>query len=119
MARPRTLTDEERHARKVAYHKRYNERHREEIRAKAKVEYEKNRGEPKKRGKKPTPSVFALYRGDEFIDIGTKYELSAKYGIDPKTIYWCSTPAGKEAFYKHGGTGLTSVNLTKLEGVDL
>lgn len=119
MARPRTLTDEERHAKKLTYRHRYNERHREEIRAKARAEYAKNRKEPQKRGRKPSPIVYALYRGDEFIDIGTKYELSAKYGISPVTIAWCSTPTGKRLFYEHGATGLTSVNLTILEGVDL
>ena len=106
MARPRTLTDEERRLHKLASRKRYRERH-------------KGEKAPRKVGRKPSPIVYALYRGDEFIDIGTKYELSAKYGIDIKTIAWCSTPTGKRLFYEHGATGLTSVNLTILEGVDL
>jgi len=31
---------------------------------------------------------YALYKGDEFIDIGLARELSEKYGIKMDTIYW-------------------------------
>lgn len=70
-----------------------------------------SRGRPK--------AIFALYKGDEFLDIGDKDELAEKFGLSPNFIYWCSMPSGKKSFYEHGGTGYTSVNLTKIEGVDL
>lgn len=37
--------------------------------------------------------LYALYKGDEFIDIGTKVELAEKLGVDTKTIGHYSTPA--------------------------
>lgn len=38
---------------------------------------------------------YALYRGDEFLDIGTMKELSEKYDISVKTLRWYSTPCYK------------------------
>lgn len=38
-------------------------------------------------------SLFALYRGDEFIDVGTARELSEKHSISTQSIYWMATPA--------------------------
>lgn len=37
--------------------------------------------------------MFALYKGDEFIDLGTRQELAKKMGVTPKTISYLSTPA--------------------------
>lgn len=36
---------------------------------------------------------FALYRGDEFIDIGTKKELAKLLGIKTSTLYRFLTPS--------------------------
>lgn len=36
---------------------------------------------------------YALYRGDEFIDLGTLRELSERLGKKPKTILCYGTPA--------------------------
>ena len=56
-----------------------------------------------KQGRPPKPPrEVALYRGDEFIDIGTKQELSAKYGLPIATIDWLSTPSG---IARTGGKG--------------
>jgi len=41
---------------------------------------------------------YALYRGDEFIDVGTADELAERNGIKAATIRWMSTPA----FHKRG-----------------
>ena len=38
---------------------------------------------------------YALYRGDEFLDIGTIKELSKRYNISVKTLRWYSTPCYK------------------------
>lgn len=60
-------------------------------------------------------SEFALYEGDRLLGIGTKYELAERYGLTPQYVYWASTPSAKAKFYKHGGTGYTSVNLSELD----
>ena len=39
------------------------------------------------------PKLYALYKGDEFIDIGTKKHLAEKLNVDEKTIGHYSTPA--------------------------
>ena len=31
---------------------------------------------------------YALYKGEEFLDIGNAKELAEKYGLREKTIYW-------------------------------
>lgn len=40
-----------------------------------------------------TEATFALYRGDEFIDIGTAAELAEKMGVKPSTIAFYATPS--------------------------
>lgn len=37
--------------------------------------------------------LFALYKGDEFIDFGTARELAERYNYKINTIYWLSTPS--------------------------
>ena len=44
-----------------------------------------------KRGR-PT-NVYALYKGDEFIDIGTKEEIAEKMGWKKTTISFYHSPA--------------------------
>ena len=39
--------------------------------------------------------LFALYKGDEFIDIGTAKELAKKRNVKPDFIKYLSTPANK------------------------
>lgn len=36
---------------------------------------------------KKGPAEYALYHGDDFVDIGTARELSEKYNITANTIY--------------------------------
>ena len=38
---------------------------------------------------------YALYKGDNFLDIGTIKELSKRYDISVKTLRWYSTPCYK------------------------
>lgn len=38
---------------------------------------------------------YALYKGDNFLDIGTIKELSERYDISVKTLRWYSTPCYK------------------------
>lgn len=41
---------------------------------------------------------YALYKGDEFIDIGKASELSAKYGISENVIYWLAGSARAKSY---------------------
>jgi hypothetical protein len=36
--------------------------------------------------------TYALYRGDEFIDLGTIKELAARRGVSPSTIKYMTMP---------------------------
>lgn len=97
------------------YARKYREAHKERIKAYNKAYHAANKGDVGAKPKGQPCAVFALYKGDEFLDIGTKYELAEKYGLSPDSVYWYSTPSAKRIFYKHKGQGYTSVNLTKLE----
>lgn len=37
--------------------------------------------------------IFALYKGEEFIDIGTAKEIAKRRGVTPEFIKYLSTPA--------------------------
>ena len=37
--------------------------------------------------------IFAIYRGEKFIDTGTAKELAAKLNVQPRFIRYLSTPA--------------------------
>lgn len=37
-------------------------------------------------------NIYAVYKGDEFIDLGTKKELAKKLNIKPGSIHFYSTP---------------------------
>lgn len=39
---------------------------------------------------------YALYKGDEFIDLGTIEELAERMGVTPKTIRYYQTPNYKK-----------------------
>ena len=41
-------------------------------------------------------AVFALYRGDKFVDMGTKKELAERHNVKPTTIGFYATPAYKK-----------------------
>lgn len=45
--------------------------------------------------------TYALYRGDEFIDVGTADELAERHGIKPESVRWMSTPS----YHKRGYEG--------------
>lgn len=40
-----------------------------------------------------TQQLFALYRGDEFVDVGTARELAERQGVKPSTISFMASPA--------------------------
>lgn len=41
----------------------------------------------------PTRKLFAAYRGDEFLCVGTSAEVAEWLGVDVKTVRYMSTPA--------------------------
>ena len=43
---------------------------------------------------------YAIYKGDEFLAIGTAKELAEKFNVRPQTISYWSTPS-----YQKKGTG--------------
>lgn len=46
-----------------------------------------------KRGRKTGKAIvdYALYKGDEFLDIGSADYLSNKWGLTKKSLYWLAT----------------------------
>lgn len=54
--------------------------------------------------------IYALYRGDKLIGIGTKTELADAHGVKPETIYFYSTPSYKKRF-KNDSRRLVAVRL--------
>lgn len=38
-------------------------------------------------------AMYALYRGDEFVDVGTADEIAKRRGIKPESVKWMSTPS--------------------------
>ncbi|RVU69821.1 MULTISPECIES: integrase [Lactobacillus] len=56
--------------------------------------------------------VYAMYRGDEFVDVGTIKELAKKYNRSPVTIKKRATPAAHRKDKDH------SLLLYKLDDED-
>lgn len=44
-------------------------------------------------GRNRKKNIYALYRGDEPLGVGTADELAERLGIKRDTILWLSTPA--------------------------
>ena len=42
--------------------------------------------------------IYALYKGDTFIDVGTKKELSARLGIGVKTLGYYAAPSRRKRY---------------------
>ena len=57
---------------------------------------------------------YALYKGDEFIDLGTIEELAERMGVTPNTIKYYQTPIYK----KRGKDDSNSKVLIKIERVN-
>lgn len=45
-------------------------------------------------------AVYAVYKGDEMIAMGTAQECAEKLDVRPDYIYWMTTPAGKRRLAK-------------------
>lgn len=60
--------------------------------------------------------LFALYKGDKFLDIGTAKELAKKQNVTPDFIKYLSTPANLRRFEK-GNNRLIAVKLEDAEDI--
>lgn len=62
--------------------------------------------------------LFALYKGDTFIDIGTAEELAHKRNVQPKFIRYLSTPANKRRIANRKNKNKTSNALISIKMED-
>lgn len=49
--------------------------------------------------------LYALYHGDEFVDIGTARELAELEGTSPKSIQWAAAPSARKYGDRTGSHG--------------
>lgn len=55
---------------------------------------------------------YAIYRGDEFVFMGTADECAEEFNVKPQTIKWMTTPAAKRRYEKHKNyNGITAVKV--------
>lgn len=40
-------------------------------------------------------ALYALYKGDDLLDVGTAHEIAERRGCKPSTIEWLATPSSK------------------------
>ena len=57
-----------------------------------------------------TKRDYAVYRGDEFVTVGTQAEVARELGVKPDTIYFWSTPTYNNRL-KEGSKALTAFKL--------
>lgn len=46
--------------------------------------------------------IIAVYKGDEFIDVGTAEELAERLNLSPSTILWQTSPSARRRFPDDG-----------------
>lgn len=49
-------------------------------------------------------NVYAVYKGDEFLDLGTAKELAERMGVTPKTIKFMTYPSYQKQIQKRKKT---------------
>ena len=47
---------------------------------------------------------YSVYKGDEFVLMGTLEEVAEKLGVSKSTVRWMSTPAAHKRAEKPGST---------------
>lgn len=55
--------------------------------------------------------VYAIYKGDKFIDLGTKKELAEKLNVKPETIGFLTTPIYKKRRGKNIDNALIAIRI--------
>lgn len=58
-------------------------------------------------------AVYAIYKGDAFIDVGTVYELSGRTGMSVSLIRWYASPCWMK---RSGGKGILVVRIDNGKG---
>lgn len=48
-------------------------------------------------------TVYALYHGDEFVDVGTAAEIAERHGVKPVTIAYYAQPSYLKRFEGRDG----------------
>ena len=56
------------------------------------------------------PAQYALYKGDELLDIGTVREIAGRRGVKPDTISYYARPA-----YQRKGSGNNRLLLVRID----
>lgn len=56
--------------------------------------------------------VYALYKGDKFLDLGTTKELAIKYNMSVKSILWYHTATARK---RDKGNGLILIDIPEGE----
>ncbi|KPJ21806.1 hypothetical protein [Streptococcus phocae] len=46
--------------------------------------------------RKQKQRVYAIYKGDKFIDVGTKREIADQLGITPNSVTFLASPSHKK-----------------------
>lgn len=49
-------------------------------------------------------AIYGLYKGNEFLDVGTVEELSEKYHVQAHTIRWWASPTHQKRTINKDGT---------------
>lgn len=56
--------------------------------------------------RKTKPKIYALYKGDKFIDLGTIKELAERQHVSVSSILYYQTPAYKKREKEYGNRKL-------------
>lgn len=61
-------------------------------------------------------TIYAVYKGDKFIDEGTRYELAEKLGVKEDTIIFYASPANKKRIEKRkSNNSLIAIAIDKVK----
>lgn len=58
-------------------------------------------------------AVYAIYKGDEFVDVGTAPELSERTGLSVSLLRWYSSPCWAR---RSGGRGVVVIKVDDGKG---
>lgn len=60
-------------------------------------------------------AIFAIYKGDKFVDLGTKKELAIRRGCKPEWIKHLATPAYKRKLAKRKNKGKNALIALRID----
>jgi hypothetical protein len=63
-------------------------------------------------GRKARACVYAVYKGDKFIDEGTKEELAQRFGVKVKTVGFWVTPRNAK---RDKGNRKIAINIGRID----